>query len=136
MLFFLRCQHIIVPTLQLASFFSNINGMYSMEKFMDVTGMFFAQSTMFYTVFHQLHNKSVLLQGYNLWFTIEILTFYGYMVGSIIYIFERAIRSNFGLLSKASVKDCYKFDFMLYHNKPMYWTAFIFILWFNNFMIC
>ena len=58
------------------------------------------------------------------------------MVASIFFIFERTLLSNLGLLNKKAVADCYKYDFVIYHNKAINWMAFLFILLITNFTIC
>jgi hypothetical protein len=68
------------------------------------------------------------LSGLNLWFIIEILSFYGYILSAAFFIFEHSIKSSFGYLDKTSVSDCYKFDFLAYYRRDCDWYAFITIL--------
>ena len=55
------------------------------------------------------------LEGYNLWFTIEIITHYSYILTAIYFIFESSIMSNFGYLDKKHISDRYKYDMISYH---------------------
>ena len=67
----------------------------------------------------------LVLRGYNLWFTIEIVSFYGYILSAILYILERQLRSSLGKLSKDAIMDEYEHDFINYHRKDLDWMAFI-----------
>ena len=66
------------------------------------------------------------LSGLNLWFIIEILSFYGYILSAMLFILEYSIKSSLGILAKP--KDAYKFDFLAYFRKDCDWLAFVTIL--------
>lgn len=61
-------------------------------------------------------HEVVELKGYNLWFTIEIIAFYGYVFSAILYIIENQVRSSMGILNKKYMKDEYEYDFITYHR--------------------
>jgi hypothetical protein len=68
------------------------------------------------------------MSGLNLWFIIEILSFYGYIVSAVIFIFEQSLMSSLGYINKESVKERFKFDFLQYHIQDCNWIAFVTIL--------
>ena len=67
------------------------------------------------------------LIGYNLWFTIEIISFYGYILAAIWFIAEEQILSTFGYLNKLNYADQYMYDFINYRRLEIDWLAFIII---------
>ena len=74
---------------------------------------------------NDVNNK---LTGLNMWFVIEIMSFYGYVVSAMWFIFESQIRSSYGWLNKEYMKDRYKYDFISYHRLDIDWLAFVTIL--------
>jgi hypothetical protein len=68
------------------------------------------------------------LNGINLWFIIEILSFYGYILSAVAFILENSIKSSLGMLERKSLQDRYKSDFIAYHRKDLDWLAFVTIL--------
>ena len=69
--------------------------------------------------------------GINLWFIIEILSFYGYILSAIAFIFENTIKSSLGLLErekKEGLANRYESDFIDFHRKDLDWLAFVTIL--------
>ena len=66
------------------------------------------------------------LIGINVWFIIEILSFYGYILAAVIYILTNICRSSCGWLKKHP--DRHHFDFIAYHRKDLDWAAFVQIL--------
>jgi len=66
--------------------------------------------------------------GLNCWFIIEILSFYGYIFGAVVFIFINICKSSFGLLNKDYMKNRYKYDFINYHRQDLDWAAFVQIL--------
>lgn len=72
--------------------------------------------------------KEKKLEDLNIWFLIEIMAFYGYILSAAWFIFEHQIKSTFGLAYVESVRDRYKYDFINYHRKDLDWLAFVFIL--------
>lgn len=68
------------------------------------------------------------LTGINTWFVIEILSFYGYILSAIAFIFTHSLMNNI----KPKYYDChvdrYKSDFVAYHRKDLDWLAFVSIL--------
>lgn len=130
MLSHLRFAHVMVPLLHMMSFIS-LSGkkkFFSMAKLFDSLSIFIFQATIFYAQCYQMESDAILLEGYNLWFTIEIITFYGYITAAILYIFESTIMSNLGFLDKEPLKDRYKYDFIHYHDMDLQWYSFIMIL--------
>jgi len=75
-------------------------------------------------------------EGYNLWFQIEIVTFYGYQLAAILFILESTIRSNFGLMNKDHISDRYQYDMIHYHLQELHWMSFIVIRILVNALIC
>ena len=61
--------------------------------------------------------------GINIWFIIEILSFYGYIFSAIIYILIVICKSSFKKLHKN--KDRNNIDFIAYHRKNLDWAAFV-----------
>jgi hypothetical protein len=68
------------------------------------------------------------LQGINLWFIIEILSFYGYILSAIAFIFENSVKSSLGILDRKCLKERYQSDFIDFHRKDLDWLAFVTIL--------
>ena len=68
------------------------------------------------------------LKGINLWFIIEILSFYGYILSAIAFIFENTVKSSLGILDKKCLKERYQSDFIDFHRKDLDWLAFVTIL--------
>jgi len=64
----------------------------------------------------------------NLWFIIEIFSFYGYILSAMIFMFEHTVRSTLGYLDKCYIKDSYKYDVLAYFRQDTDWYAFITIL--------
>ena len=131
-LLYLRITHLVVPLFRLLGFISHYYHYYSVEKVLDIHSIFCFQITIFYCQMHQMNSKAVFLEGYNLWFTIELLSFYGYMGAACLFILERAIRSSFGWINKELVSDCYKHDFITFHEQDIMWQAMIFIMFLVN----
>jgi hypothetical protein len=67
----------------------------------------------------------VKLTGINTWFIIEILSFYGYILSAILFIFQTSLKSSFSKEKNASSADKYKSDFVAYHRKDLDWVAFV-----------
>ena len=72
------------------------------------------------------------LSGINVWFIIEIVSFYGYILAAILFILENQIKSSLGWLNKDHIRDRYKTDFIVYHRREIDWFAFILILFMAN----
>ena len=70
------------------------------------------------------------LSGLNLWFIIEILSFYGYILSAMLFMLEHTVKSSFGWINKQSLynKKAKEFDFLAYYKKDCDWYAFITIL--------
>ena len=68
--------------------------------------------------------------GINSWFIIEILSFYGYIVSAVFFIYEKQLKSSLGLIDKRTPasKEIYRYDFVAYHRKDLDWLAFVTIL--------
>ena len=77
------------------------------------------------------------LTGINTWFIIEILSFYGYILSAVAFIFESQIKSSLGWIKKEPLVNRYKEDFVAYHRKDLDWLAFVTILFNVNIgLIC
>lgn len=63
-----------------------------------------------------------------MWFIIEILSFYGYILSAMYYIAESQIRSSLGWRDIHRFCDRFKYDFVAYHRKDLDWMAFVTIL--------
>ena len=70
-----------------------------------------------------------------MWFIIEILSFYGYILSAIYYIAESQIRSSLGWRDIHRFTDRFKYDFVTYHRKDLDWMAFVTILFNVNFAL-
>jgi hypothetical protein len=68
------------------------------------------------------------LSGLNLWFIIEIMSFYGYILSAMFFILEHSLKSTFGTINKTAIADVYKYDFLSYFRLDCDWYAFITIL--------
>lgn len=90
---------------------------------------------MFEVQYFMMKTHSTVLRGYNLWFTIEIISFYGYIFSAILYIFENQISSSYGRLNKCGINDEYQHDFINYHRMDLDWMAFLTITLLVNFFI-
>lgn len=75
------------------------------------------------------------MRGYHLWFTIEIISFYGYILSACLFIFESQILSSLGWLNKNAIQDQYEHDFLNYHNRDLDWFALVVILSMVNIII-
>ena len=71
-----------------------------------------------------------MLEGYNLWFTIEIISFYSYIGAAILFIFESTVTSNLGIKEKD--QHAYKHDFITYYNDELNWMSIIFMMFMCN----
>ena len=85
---YLRVAHLLVPVFNLFSYISVKFENYSLEKFFEVITIWQYQATIFLAQYHQVNSDTTELVGFNLWFTIEIVSFYGYLFAAIIFIFE------------------------------------------------
>ena len=83
-----------------------------------------------------MNSHAKYFEGYNLWFQIEIVTFYGYQLAAILFILESTIRSNFGLMNKEHISDRYQYDMIHYHLQELHWMSFIVIRILVNALIC
>jgi hypothetical protein len=72
------------------------------------------------------------MRGLNVWFIIEILSFYGYITSAMWFILESQLRSSFGYLDKSNMKDRHKYDLINYHRAEIDWLAFVIILFTVN----
>lgn len=104
-----------------------------MEKLCDTISIFQYQATIFYAQWYQMQcGEATKLSGINVWFIIEILSFYGYILAAILFILENQITSSLGWLKKDHIRDRYKTDFIVYHRREIDWFAFILILFMVN----
>ena len=77
------------------------------------------------------------MTGINIWFLIEILSFYGYILSAIAFIFFHGLKSSFSNKKEECHAERYKFDFLAYHRKDLDWLAFVTILFNVNIgLIC
>jgi len=65
------------------------------------------------------------LKGINIWFVIEVLSFYGYILSAVLFVLINGCRSSLGWLNKDNIKDRFKYDFIEYHQKDLHWAAFV-----------
>ena len=79
-----------------------------------------------------MNSKQHKMVGLNMWFIIEIMSFYGYILAGVLYIMMQQIKSTMGWLNKDFVEDRYKFDFLHYYKKDLDWMAFVTILFVVN----
>ena len=104
-----------------------------MEKMCDTISIFQYQATIFYAQWYQMQSSEMTkLSGINVWFIIEIVSFYGYILAAILFILENQIKSSLGWLNKEYIRDRYKTDFIVYHRREIDWFAFILILFMAN----
>ena len=73
-------------------------------------------------------SPEIKLTGINTWFIIEILSFYGYILSAIVFIFQSSLKSSFSTEKNPHLADRYKSDFVAYHKKDLDWLAFVSIL--------
>ena len=83
-----------------------------------------------------MNSNGILLEGYNLWFTIEIISFYSYIFSATLFIIERTVLSSLSLCNKKQVQDLYMHDFLNYHAKEATWFAFVHLLWIVTGCLC
>ena len=124
----LRYAHVLVPLLDMMGFIADVNGHYHLEKVFDTLTIFLYQTTIFQAQYHQMASNVISLTGYNLWFTIEIVSYYGYITSAMLFIFDNSIMSTLGYLNQDQYKDRYRHDFINYHRKELDWFAFLIIL--------
>ena len=67
------------------------------------------------------------LTGINIWFLIEILSFYGYIFSAIIFIASHSVASSMGIGVKPThdTDPIYRHDFLAYNRKDVDWAAFV-----------
>jgi len=68
------------------------------------------------------------MTGINIWFIIEIMSFYCYILSAIIFIWDYSLRSSLGWLKKDKLQNAFKFDFVDYFRLDLDWIAFVTIL--------
>ena len=95
----------------LIQYICHLNEYYSTEKIFKFISMAQYQCSIFYAQWYQMNDKSDdKLTGLNVWFIIEIITFYGYIISAIWFLAESQIRSSCGKLNKTHMQDRHKFD--------------------------
>ena len=100
-----------------------------MEKMFDTISIFQYQATIFYAQYSQMKSDPERrLKGINLWFIIEILSFYGYILSAMAFIIENTVKSSLGILDRKCLKERYQTDFIDFHRKDLDWLAFVTIL--------
>lgn len=125
----LNLAHIFTPIFNGLSIIANYYQYHVLEKIFDTISIFQYQGTIFYAQFFQMNSSpESKLTGINTWFIIEILSFYGYILSAIAFIFEHSIKSSLGWLDKSHLQDMYKSDFVAYYRKDLDWLAFVTIL--------
>lgn len=87
-LYHLRMAHALVPIFIIIQNVCRLYEYNSAEKFIEVICIFQYQMTVFLAQYHQSRQDKLELDGYNLWFTIEIISFYGYLIAAILFILE------------------------------------------------
>jgi len=71
-----------------------------------------------------------------MWFMIEILSFYGYILAATAYILINSCSSSFGYLDKTGrLKTRYQYDFINFHREDLNWAAFVQILFNVNIVL-
>ena len=70
--------------------------------------------------------NDVKMKGINLWFIIEIWSFYGYILSAVTFIIMNISRSSLGWLPVHPERHHH--DFVTYHRKDLDWAAFVQIL--------
>lgn len=121
--------HTIVPLLSVVQEVTRIGGFYTISKCMGIFSIMWYQLTILLAQLHEMKNQGdFVFRGYDLWFTIEIVSFYGYILSGSIFIFENQVLSMLGWLNKTAIKDQIEYDFLTYHTKDLDWFAFIIIL--------
>ena len=68
--------------------------------------------------------------GVNVWFLIEILSFYGYIFSAILFIFTNSIISSLGkkIVPTFNPDPIYRHDYLMFYRKDCDWAAFVQIL--------
>ena len=78
-----------------------------------------------------MNSKTDRVSGINTWFIIEILSFYGYLLSAVIFIFTHSCKSIFGGKKppdpeyEDDIEPMYKYDFVAYNRKDLDWAAFV-----------
>jgi len=97
----LNIAHICTPVFNALSIVANSRGYHVLEKIFDTISIFQYQGTIFYAQYSQMTSPpDRRLKGINLWFIIEILSFYGYILSAIAFIFENSFKSSLGWLDR------------------------------------
>jgi len=137
-LFQLNLAHILTPISTLCSNLADAKELYVLSKLFDTFSIFQYQGTIFYAQYYQMNSSpSQKLSGINVWFIIEILSFYGYILSAMIFIWIKAVESSLDWQNTSHMKmeykrDRYKYDYLAYHEKDINWVAFVFILTYVN----
>ena len=126
-LFQLNCAHFLTPISNFVSMMATAKGWNVTSKLFDTFSIFQYQVTIFYAQYTQINSPSaVKLQGMNIWFIIEILSFYGYISSAMFYVMTHQILSIFGKAKELEERKNH--DFIKYHRKDLDWLAFVWIL--------
>ena len=73
-----------------------------------------------------MNSRKYKLVGINMWFMIEILSFYGYILSAAVYMLSNSFASSFGWLDKSGrLKERYQYDFIAFHRADLNWAAFV-----------
>ena len=132
----LNIAHICTPVFNGLSIVANSKGYFVLEKIFDTISIFQYQGTIFYAQYSQMTSPAAKrLSGINLWFIIEILSFYGYILSAIAFILENSFKSSLGILDKSHIKERYQCDFIAFHRKDLDWLAFVTILFNVNIVL-
>ena len=108
----------MVPIFNTLSYICDLKEWYAVSKCLDTISIFQYQATIYYVQNYQMNVEEGKMLGLNLWFIIEIMSFYGYILAAIIYItawmLESTYRSYRGVDRKRT--DNYKYDFIRVHR--------------------
>ena len=87
MLYQLNLAHILVPIFNLLQFACEEYNWDATDKVLETISIMQYQTTIFYAQYYQMNSKQHKMVGLNMWFIIEIMSFYGYILAGVIYIF-------------------------------------------------
>ena len=85
-LFQLNLAHILVPLFTFLRSMTEERKCWVLSRIMLTFSILQYQATIFYAQYYQMNSKDYKLSGLNLWFLIEILSFYGYIISAVLFI--------------------------------------------------
>ena len=104
------------------------NGYYVLAKLIQITSVILNTLSIFYAQFVQINHKNQQqkITGLNMWYIIEVLTFYMYLLSAMGFIAKTQILRSCG--KQQQYDDRYKYGFLRFHQIQLKWLSLLMIL--------